>query len=129
MDSNTTVACELPTCSVRPVGVLEPFGICGVTWTYIEAFCPCCTELGTCVKATESVGSGGGGGVGVGVSDGVGDADADSVPDGVGDGVVPAAKAAEAVLLTRTTPVPTLMISGFRTDRASTAHDLLNNRL
>jgi hypothetical protein len=45
-----------------------------------------------------------------------------------GDGV-PTARATGAVPLTRTSPVPTQMISGFRTDRASTAHDLLNNRL
>jgi hypothetical protein len=43
-----------------------------------------------------------------------------------GDGV--AARAAEAVPLVRTTPVPTPMISGLRTDRASTAYNLLNNR-
>ncbi|WP_141958080.1 hypothetical protein [Actinoallomurus bryophytorum] len=45
----------------------------------------------------------------------------------VGDGVA-SASAADAVLLTRTTPVPTVMISGFRTDRASTAYNLLNDR-
>jgi hypothetical protein len=45
-----------------------------------------------------------------------------------GDGVS-TARATGAVPLTRTSPVPTQMISGFRTDRASTAHDLLNNRL
>jgi hypothetical protein len=46
-----------------------------------------------------------------------------------GDGVAPSARATGAAPLTRTSPVPTQMISGFRTDRASTAHDLLNNRL
>jgi hypothetical protein len=45
-----------------------------------------------------------------------------------GDGVS-AARTTGAVPLTRTSPVPTQMISGFRTDRASTAHNLLNNRL
>jgi hypothetical protein len=44
-----------------------------------------------------------------------------------GDGV--AARTAEAVPLVRTTPVPTPMISGLRTDRASTAYNLLNDRL
>lgn len=44
-----------------------------------------------------------------------------------GDGVV-AARAADAVPLVRTTPVPTPMISGLRTDRASTAYNLLNDR-
>ncbi|GLY86224.1 hypothetical protein Airi02_041530 [Actinoallomurus iriomotensis] len=61
-------------------------------------------------------------GVGVGVSE--------SVPDGDAEGdVLPVVSAmAAAVPLTRTMPVPTLMISGVRTDRASTAHDLLNDR-
>jgi hypothetical protein len=59
----------------------------------------------------------------------VGDADGDpGEVRGVGDGVS-AAKAADAVLLARTTPAPTVMISGFRTDRASTAYNLLNDRL
>jgi hypothetical protein len=44
-----------------------------------------------------------------------------------GDGVV-AARAAGAVPPARTTPVPTPMISGLRTDRASTAYNLLNDR-
>ena len=48
--------------------------------------------------------------------------------DGVGVGVV-AAKTAGAVPLTRTKPVPTPMISGLRTDRASTAYNLPNDRL
>jgi hypothetical protein len=49
----------------------------------------------------------------------------DADTDGVG---VVAARAAEAVPLVRTTPVPTPMISGLRTDRASTAYNLLNYR-
>jgi hypothetical protein len=56
----------------------------------------------------------------VGFADGVFD-DAD------GDGVVVSARAG-AVPLTRTMPVPTPMISGLRTDRASTAYNLPNNR-
>jgi hypothetical protein len=80
------------------------------------------------LKVTLSSGGGGAGvlGVEVGVVGSVDGAFAVAVGVGVD---VSTAKAAEAVLLTRTTPVPTLMISGFRTDRASTAHDLLNNRL
>jgi hypothetical protein len=58
------------------------------------------------------------------VDDGVSEADVDG-PGEVLGGVV-AANAADAVLLARTTPVPTVMISGFRTDRASTAYNLLN---
>jgi hypothetical protein len=52
---------------------------------------------------------------------GVGEASAE------GDGELVPARA--AVPLTRTIPVPTPMTSGFRTDRASTAHNLLNDRL
>lgn len=64
---------------------------------------------------------------------GVADGDVDGalvVADGAGVGVgdVVAANAG-AVPLTRTSPVPTPMISGFRTDRASTAYNLLNDRL
>ena len=60
----------------------------------------------------------------------VGDGDPGEVRGvGVGDGVVVDASAADAVLLARTTPVPTVMISGLRTDRASTAYNLLNDRL
>jgi hypothetical protein len=112
-----------------------------VTWTYIEAFCPWTTELGTCAKVTVSVGSGGDDGVVVGVAvveafvvpgvvlGGVADALAfDGDGSAAGDGVS-AARVAGAAPLTRTSPVPTQMISGLRTDRASTAHDLLNNRL
>lgn len=67
--------------------------------------------------------------VGLGVGFGVvGLADGDSEVDVDGDGVVVAAIAAEAVLLTRMNPEPTVMISGVRTDRASTAHDLLSDR-
>jgi hypothetical protein len=58
----------------------------------------------------------------------VGVADGEELVGGVGGGV-PSASAADAVLLARTTPVPTVMISGFRTDRASTAYNLLNDRL
>jgi hypothetical protein len=96
----------------------------------MEAFAPGAVVLGTLANLSTSTAGLGGGGVGVvGVSDGsafVGDADGDpGEVRGVGGGVV-AAKAADAVLLARTTPVPTVMISGFRTDRASTAHNLLN---
>jgi hypothetical protein len=56
----------------------------------------------------------------------VGEADGDwedSEPEGVGVGV---ARAAGALPPTRTIPVPRPMISGFRTDRASNAHNLPN---
>jgi hypothetical protein len=52
-------------------------------------------------------------------------ADADAAAEGDGE----SANATGAVPLTRTNPVPTQMISGLRTDRASTAADLLNDRL
>ncbi|GLY79379.1 hypothetical protein [Actinoallomurus iriomotensis] len=61
-----------------------------------------------------------GGGVGVAESEFDGDAE--------GDVLSVVSAMAAAVPLTRTMPVPTLMISGVRTDRASTAHDLLNDR-
>ncbi|MGH3377114.1 MAG: hypothetical protein ACRDP6_20480 [Actinoallomurus sp.] len=61
---------------------------------------------------------------GVGVADG---AFVVAVGDGVGVGV--SAASTGAVPLTRTKPVPTPMISGLRTDRASTAYNLLNDRL
>jgi hypothetical protein len=98
----------------------------------MDALAPGATVLGTLANLSTSTAGLGGGvvsvGVGVGsvVCDFVGDADGDpGEVRGVGDGVV-AAKAADAVLLARTTPVPTVMISGFRTDRASTAYNLLN---
>jgi hypothetical protein len=100
----------------------------------MDALAPGPTVLGTLANLSWSTASGGGGGVelvdgsGSAVCDFVGDADADpGEVRGVGDGVV-AASAADAVLLARTTPVPTVMISGFRTDRASTAYNLLNDR-
>jgi hypothetical protein len=67
--------------------------------------------------------------LGVVVEDGSvvgGEADGDGEdpePEGVGVGT---ARAAGALPPTRTTPVPRPMISGFRTDRASTAHNLPN---
>jgi hypothetical protein len=121
-----------------------------VTSTYTEAVFPCCTELGTRSNFSESVGFAGGGGGGFGVGDGlglgggsalgvdgaalgvdgsgVGVAEGELDADFVGVGDVVEATAAEAVPLTRTRPVPTPMISGLRTDRASTAYDLLNDR-
>jgi hypothetical protein len=133
------LALELPTVRCTFPGALPPLAMCGVTSTYKEDFAPCGTELGTCLKASDSVGAAGGGGggvvlfVGVGVGSAfVGDEDGDpGEVRGVGDGdvVVVDASAADAVLLARTTPVPTVMISGFRTDRASTAYNLLNDRL
>ncbi|MFB9838148.1 hypothetical protein [Actinoallomurus acaciae] len=106
----------------------------GVTTISIDALPPGATELGTLANASLRTAVG----VGVGVSEveldelfvGV----AVVVPPGLldgdtsaeGDGVSVAARAA-AVPLARTIPVPTLMISGVRTDRASTAHDLLND--
>lgn len=62
-----------------------------------------------------------------GVPEVVGLAEGEFDADGVGVGVV-SARPAGAVPLTRTIPVPTLMISGLRTDRASTAYNLLNDR-
>jgi hypothetical protein len=116
----------------------------GVSTTSKEAFAPGAVELGTLAKVTFSFG---GCGLGVLVEGGsvaglvvggfvggfgvVGPGDVLGVvadASGVGDGVS-TARATGAVPLTRTSPVPTQMISGFRTDRASTAHDLLNNRL
>ncbi|HZE29933.1 MAG TPA: hypothetical protein VE198_00670, partial [Actinoallomurus sp.] len=96
---------------------------------------PGATVLGTLANLSRSTAGLGGGGV-VGVVVGSVDCDFVGVADGdpgevrgVGDGVVVDASAADAVLLARTTPVPTVMISGFRTDRASTAYNLLNDRL
>src|SRR3954468_11993122 len=75
----------------------------------------------------------GAGGVGVGVSVElfVGDADVEGEEDllvpveGVADLVVsPDARAGGALPTTRTIPAPRTMTSGFRADRASTAHNL-----
>jgi hypothetical protein len=66
-------------------------------------------------------------GVGVGVSVAlfVGDADVDGDSVlGVGDGVSPAARAGGELPTIRTIPAPRTMTSGFRADRASTAHNL-----
>jgi hypothetical protein len=97
--------------------------------------------LGAGEKSRDNVGSGGGegdivvgvfvGDVGVAVSVGddfvvVGEADGDwedPEPEDVGVGT---ARATGALPPTRTTPVPRPMISGFRTDRASTAYNLPN---
>jgi hypothetical protein len=72
----------------------------------------------------DELGSGVAGVVGVELVDGD-----DDGAVGVGVGVGVTAKATGAVPLTRTKPAPTLMISGLRTDRASTAYNLLNDRL
>jgi hypothetical protein len=100
----------------------------------MDALAPGATVLGTLANLSWSTATGGGevGGV---VCDFVGDDDGgpgevlgfDVDGAGVGDGVA-SARAADAVLLTRTTPVPTVMISGLRTDRARTAYNLLNDR-
>jgi hypothetical protein len=67
-------------------------------------------------------------GLGVFVAVGVEEGVPGLVFGGVGVGVA-SARVDGALPLTRTNPVPTVMISGLRTDRASTAHDLLNDRL
>lgn len=106
---------------------LEPAVTCAVNLTADPAWTvPVLTRFSTTVS----------GGGGVGVLDGlgagvpgvvVGVADEDAV--GAADGDVVAAIAADAVPLTRTSPEPTPMIIGLRTDRASTACNLLNDRL
>ena len=135
-DSNVTVAFEPPMRRSTFAGALAPLGIVGVTWTYMDTVLPCITELGTCLNATASVGSGGGGGGDDELGDGsgvpgselaelLGLDEGDLLADVEGDGEVVDASAAGAVPLARTRPVPTLMISGLRTDRASTADNLL----
>jgi hypothetical protein len=107
----------------------------GVTTTSMDALAPGATVLGTLANLSWSTASGGGAGVvgvvvGPVVCDFVGFAVGEEpgvVLGGVGDGAA-SASAADAVLLTRTTPVPTVMISGLRTDRARTAYNLLNDR-
>jgi len=118
---------------------------CGVSTTSSEDFAPGCDALGRFAKESFRTGTVGVGlpvgvpgseeaGV-VGVCEyvafvglGVGFDDERDEAATEGDGVVVAARAAGAVPLVRTTPVPTPMISGLRTDRASTAYNLLNNR-
>jgi hypothetical protein len=98
--------------------------------------------LGAGEKSRDNVGSVGGEGdvivgvsigdvvVGVSVGDDlvvVGEADGDwEDPEPEDVGVGSAARAAGALPPTRTIPVPRPMISGFRTDRASTAYNLPN---
>lgn len=97
----------------------------------MEDFAPGCTALGRFAKESFRTGAAGAvelaDGVGLGVFEYVGVTGAFGVFDADADGEVVAARAG-AVPLTRTMPVPTPMISGLRTDRASTAYNLPNNR-
>jgi hypothetical protein len=108
---------------------------CGVSTTSREDFSPGCDALGRFAKESFRTGTG----VGVvlvpelGVCEydgcvGFGLAGEDCEEEAATDGDGVAARAAEAVPLVRTMPVPTPMISGLRTDRASTAYNLLNDR-
>lgn len=85
-----------------------------VSWT--------CSIGGGGVGSVEGVPVAGGEGVFVGVCDTVTDGDFD-VLVGEGEGVS-SAKTGGALPTMKTMPVPRLMIRGFRTDRASTAHNL-----